>query len=145
MPMSLMTDRRRRKFPSEPKKSRANINLSLSLTPSTPFSVRYSFYFLINGLPSAHGLHFALLIQLSMPFSATPPASSAQAHLGTRDRPMNLGSEYVMQSRETGEVVPPPSGKSIRRTDKPEPKPFAHFIAGGYVKPDSRFQSSLTY
>ncbi|RMJ27031.1 Mitochondrial carrier protein [Aspergillus sp. HF37] len=66
-----------------------------------------------------------------MPLSATPHASSAQAQLGTREPPMNIGNDYVIQSRETGEVVPPPTEKSIRGADKPEPKPFAHFIAGG--------------
>ena len=77
---------------------------------------------------------------------ATPPASSAQAHLGTRDPSSNITREYMLQSRETGEVVPPPSGKPFQDANsRPKPKPFAHFLAGGYVNPRMTTTSWFPY
>lgn len=131
--------------PAVPEKSRAK-SISTSALSSVPrLSLLFLFLIDISILifnselyPPPHGLATGSCLSSapSMPFSATPHASSAQAQLGTRDPPMNIGSDYVMQSRETGEVVPPPTEKSIRGADKPEPKPFAHFIAGGYVERD---------
>ncbi|KAB8217868.1 mitochondrial carrier domain-containing protein [Aspergillus novoparasiticus] len=67
-----------------------------------------------------------------MPFSATPHTSSAQAHLAVDDAQKNIGKDIIVQSRETGDVVPQPPHPSAGDTDKKDQaKPFAHFVAGG--------------
>lgn len=92
----------------------------------------FYFYFSVLTLLS-HSRWRDRQTQLSMPFSTTPHASSAQAHLGSME-PSDISRDYVSQSRETGGVVPAPSAKSIADDDsRPKPKPFAHFLAGGYV------------
>ncbi|KAJ5357516.1 hypothetical protein N7541_004674 [Penicillium brevicompactum] len=61
-----------------------------------------------------------------MTVSPTAP-SSAQAHLG--GTPTSFNKESIPQSREMGDVIPnrtPPVSE-----EKPEAKPFAHFVAGG--------------
>lgn len=66
-----------------------------------------------------------------MPFSA-PYTSSAQAHLGSHHH-SEPREDVVLQSRETGEVVPEPQHVPEERVDtKPKAKPYAHFVAGGY-------------
>ncbi|EAW09287.1 putative mitochondrial carrier protein (Rim2) [Aspergillus clavatus NRRL 1] len=57
-----------------------------------------------------------------MPFSTTSQTSSAQAHLGKGD---DIGEELMIQSRETGEVIPQDNDRNSQA------KPFAHFVAGG--------------
>ena len=59
-----------------------------------------------------------------MTLSTTP--SSAQAHLGQS----SLNKEAIPQSREMGDVIP---SRTPAAEPKPEAKPFAHFVAGGYV------------
>ncbi|OGM46367.1 mitochondrial carrier protein (Rim2) [Aspergillus bombycis] len=67
-----------------------------------------------------------------MPFSTTPHANSAQAHLAVDDTQKNIGKDIIIQSRETGDVVPQPPHPSAGNIDKKDQaKPFAHFVAGG--------------
>lgn len=67
-----------------------------------------------------------------MPFSATPHTGSAQAHLTVDDAQKNVGKDIIVQSRETGDVVPQAPHPSAGNTDKKDQaKPFAHFVAGG--------------
>jgi solute carrier family 25 protein 33/36 len=67
-----------------------------------------------------------------MPFSATTRSSSAQAHLETREPAPTVGNDLILQSRETGDVVPRPTQPSTQDVDKKgQAKPFAHFVAGG--------------
>ncbi|KAJ5820365.1 hypothetical protein N7474_005956 [Penicillium riverlandense] len=65
-----------------------------------------------------------------MPFSTNIAPSSAQAQLGnTNHSPSTLGKDVVVQSRETGDVIPnriQPTGQEAAKA-----KPFAHFVAGG--------------
>lgn len=69
-----------------------------------------------------------------MPVSGTP-ASAAQAHLAAGESPRpDLGRDIVVQSRETGDVVPnqaQPFVASPADKTNTQAKPFAHFIAGG--------------
>jgi solute carrier family 25 protein 33/36 len=66
-----------------------------------------------------------------MKFSG-PHTSSAQAHLGVDETQKNIGKDIIVQSRETGDVVPQPPHPSIPSADKKDQaKPFAHFVAGG--------------
>ncbi|CAG8898887.1 unnamed protein product [Penicillium egyptiacum] len=61
-----------------------------------------------------------------MTFSTTAP-SSAPAQLGSTSPSLN--KDLIPQSREMGDVIPnrtPPASQ-----EKPEAKPFAHFVAGG--------------
>ncbi|KAJ5114770.1 hypothetical protein NUU61_000529 [Penicillium alfredii] len=56
------------------------------------------------------------------------PTSSAQAHLGTT-APPTFDKDVVVQSRETGDVIPnrtPPGSQEETKV-----KPWAHFVAGG--------------
>lgn len=62
-----------------------------------------------------------------MTLSTTTP-NSAQAHLG--GTPQSFNKESIPQSREMGDVIP---NRTPAGGEKPEAKPFAHFIAGGYV------------
>lgn len=64
-----------------------------------------------------------------MPLSTTLAPSSAQAQLGNTDKSPTRGKDVVVQSRETGDVVPnrtQPTGQEAAKA-----KPFAHFVAGG--------------
>lgn len=66
-----------------------------------------------------------------MTFSTTAAPSSAPAQLGSTSPSLN--KDLIPQSREMGDVIPnrtPPASQ-----EKPEAKPFAHFVAGGYVFP----------
>ncbi|OJJ43482.1 hypothetical protein ASPZODRAFT_74525 [Penicilliopsis zonata CBS 506.65] len=65
-----------------------------------------------------------------MTISATSAPSSAQAHLGNGKGAASLGNEFLIQSRETGDVLPEPSTSEGRPADKAQAKPFAHFVAG---------------
>jgi solute carrier family 25 protein 33/36 len=62
-----------------------------------------------------------------MTFSTTAP-SSAPAQLGNVSQ---LNKDIVPQSRELGDVIP--DRTPAARDEKPEAKPLAHFVAGGYV------------
>jgi len=67
-----------------------------------------------------------------MPFSATTHSSSAQAHLEAGESAPTVGKDLILQSRETGEVVPQPTQPFTQDVDKKsQAKPFAHFVAGG--------------
>ncbi|OQE24066.1 hypothetical protein PENFLA_c010G10164 [Penicillium flavigenum] len=62
-----------------------------------------------------------------MTFSTTAAPSSAPAQLGSTS--LSLNKDLIPQSREMGDVIPnrtPPASQ-----EKPETKPFAHFVAGG--------------
>ncbi|CAP85605.1 putative mitochondrial carrier [Penicillium chrysogenum] len=62
-----------------------------------------------------------------MTFSTTAAPSSAPAQLGST--PPSVNKDLIPQSREMGDVIPnrtPPASQ-----EKPEAKPFAHFVAGG--------------
>ncbi|CAG7964895.1 hypothetical protein N7519_009387 [Penicillium mononematosum] len=62
-----------------------------------------------------------------MTFSTTAAPSSAPAQLGSTSPSLN--KDLIPQSREMGDVIPnrtPPASQ-----EKPEAKPFAHFVAGG--------------
>jgi solute carrier family 25 protein 33/36 len=62
-----------------------------------------------------------------MTFSTAAP-SSAPAQLGNASQ---LNKDIVPQSRELGDVIP--NRTPAARDEKPEAKPLAHFVAGGYV------------
>lgn len=70
-----------------------------------------------------------LTVPINVPMTLSPTApSSAQAHLGGTP---SLNKDALPQSREMGDVIPnrtPPVSE-----EQPEAKPFAHFVAGGYV------------
>ncbi|KAE8150495.1 mitochondrial carrier domain-containing protein [Aspergillus avenaceus] len=67
-----------------------------------------------------------------MSFSATPQTSSAQAHLAVDDTQKDIGKDIIIQSRETGDVVPQPAHPSSQPSEKQDQaKPYAHFVAGG--------------
>jgi solute carrier family 25 protein 33/36 len=67
-----------------------------------------------------------------MPLSATSHPSSAQAHLEARDSAATLGQDLMLQSRETGELLPQRTQPIMQDVDKKsQAKPFAHFVAGG--------------
>jgi len=61
--------------------------------------------------------------------------SSAQAQI--RDPAKRLYQSPLTQSRETGDVLPDTGsdGTPITKPDAPVAKPWAHFVAGGYVSP----------
>ena len=65
--------------------------------------------------------------------------SSTQSHrpLAGSYTQSSAEDNLVNQSRETGEVVPSlqsQNGKQITRDELKTVKPWAHFVAGGYVK-----------
>lgn len=104
---------------------------------------RRSYFNSVFHYPFGHPRRYSKVISASktsacaevifMPFSATH-ASPTQAHLGSGSPSANVHSEFIVQSRETGDVVPAPKQSSIPEADdKDKAKPFAHFVAGGYV------------
>ncbi|GIJ87330.1 hypothetical protein Asppvi_006236 [Aspergillus pseudoviridinutans] len=67
-----------------------------------------------------------------MPLSATSHSSSAQAHLEARESAATPGKDLMLQSRETGEIIPQGTQPFTQDVDKKsQAKPFAHFVAGG--------------
>ena len=71
-----------------------------------------------------------------MPFSVGAHAGPVQAaHLdagNAQESQTIIGHDVLVQSRETGDIVP----ESIKQPDEgKKAKPFAHFVAGGYVVP----------
>lgn len=73
---------------------------------------------------------------MSLPPSPNPNTSTgtlkAQLEPGNNRR-TQVPNDIIVQSREMGEVVPQLARPSIKTTDKTQPKPSAHFVAGGYV------------
>ncbi|KAF9889789.1 hypothetical protein FE257_006879 [Aspergillus nanangensis] len=58
--------------------------------------------------------------------------SSAQARLSLTNPRPDLGDDVIVQSRETGDVVPNDSQQIIQGSrQNDQAKPFAHFVAGG--------------
>ncbi|KAG2421403.1 hypothetical protein HFD88_005378 [Aspergillus terreus] len=66
-----------------------------------------------------------------MPVTGAQP-SSAQAHLALGNPRPDLGNDIVVQSRETGDVVPNETQKLVPGSGtNNQAKPWAHFFAGG--------------
>ena len=73
-----------------------------------------------------------------MTFSSAPQ-STPQAQL--RGSEIDVRGASLTQSRETGEIYPEGrlNGLSVVRGDTPVVKPWAHFVAGGFVRPSLDF------
>ncbi len=67
-------------------------------------------------------------------------ASDSPAQAQIRDSAKGLRESPLTQSRETGDVVPSngPNDTSIAKQEASVAKPWAHFVAGGYVHPNYR-------
>ena len=62
-----------------------------------------------------------------MPFTVGGPAVRASQHLDNQDSTI-IGHDVLVQSRETGDIVPESTKES---GEAKKVKPFAHFLAGG--------------
>lgn len=81
--------------------------------------------------PIETALDWYINIQSSlMSLPANPNTGTSQAHLATGNQLPQIGNDKLVQPRETGNVVPQRVRPDAAET---KPKPFAHFVAGGYV------------
>lgn len=60
---------------------------------------------------------------------ANPDTGMSQARLEAGKNSPGREKDIIVQSRETGDVMPQPGQPPI----KDQPKSYAHFVAGGYV------------
>lgn len=67
--------------------------------------------------------------QSLMSFPANPDTGMSQARLEAGKTSPGREKDIIVQSRETGDVMPQPGQPPV----KGQPKSYAHFVAGGYV------------